>query len=289
MRTVAPAKINWTLEVLGRREDGYHEIRSVMQTIDLCDELWADRSGEPRFETTAGKPLSEDDLIVRATKALEKRTGRLLPAWLRVEKRIPVASGLGGGSSDAAAVLRLLRRLHRLEIADAELAVVGSKVGSDVPFFVYGGTVGVEGRGEKVTPLRGVREKWLVLLIPPVASNPKTTAMYESLRATDFSNGSKVKDAVKLILKAGQVDDWTMINAFERAAYEQFHDLAAYRYALLNAGARAVYLAGSGPTLFAVVEDELVAQAMAKTVNAGGGKFIVAKTVGAEAATAVTD
>src|SRR3989442_14923891 len=103
MKTLAPAKINWTLEVLGKREDGYHEIRSVMQTIDLCDELSAELSDSPVFETAKGDPLADDDLIVRVARALEGGVGRVLSGRIRVTKRPPMASGLGRGNSDAAA------------------------------------------------------------------------------------------------------------------------------------------------------------------------------------------
>jgi 4-diphosphocytidyl-2-C-methyl-D-erythritol kinase len=289
MRTVAPAKINWTLEVLGRREDGYHEVRSVMQAIDLCDEVFAERSKQPIFETADGKSLAEDDLTVRAAKALEERVGRALPARIRVEKRIPVASGLGGGSSDAAAVLRLLNRLYELRLTDAELSEVAAGVGSDVPFFIYGGTALVEGRGERVSPLRDARETWLVLLVPPHAPADKTAAMYASLMEGDFSDGSAAESAVGAMQAGGMVDDWLMSNAFERAALQRFNGLGEYRYALLSAGARTVYLAGSGPGLFAVANVRTEAADIAKSVRAGGGKVVVARTLGTREATAVTD
>ena len=167
--------------MLGRREDGYHEIRSVMQTIDLCDELRAERAVESIYETLDGKALASDDLIVRAAKALEERVGGALPALIRVEKRIPVASGLGGGSSDAAATLRLLNELHGIGLSNEELAVVGAEVGSDVPFFLYGGTALVEGRGERVSALPDVEGAWLTIVVPEMEIAEKTTRMYATL------------------------------------------------------------------------------------------------------------
>jgi 4-diphosphocytidyl-2-C-methyl-D-erythritol kinase len=289
VRTVAPAKINWTLEVLGRRHDGYHEIRSVMQTIDLWDEFWADRSDEPIFETTARKPLSDDDLIVLAARALEERLGRALPARIRVEKRIPVASGLGGGSSDAAATLRLLNRLYRLNLSREEVVKVAACLGSDVPFFVYGGTALVEGRGERVTPLRDIEPSWFVLLVPPVAPHAKTAAMYASLAPGDFSDGTTTYRAVKTIQADRTIGEWDLRNAFARAAYGAFADLGKYREAIVDAGGRAIDLAGSGPGLFASFADSASAKQTADAIKAGGGKVILARTVGAHAATAVTD
>jgi len=289
MRTLAPAKINWTLEVLGKREDGYHEIRSVMQTIDLCDELSAELSDSPVFETAKGEPLADDDLIVRAARALEGRVGRALPVRIRVQKRIPVASGLGGGSSDAAAVLRLLNKLYELELSDEELATVGAVVGSDVAFFVYGGTALVEGKGERLTSLRDAPETWVVLIVPPVSPVSKTVSMYESLTEDDFTDGSNTIAAAEEVRHGKVIDDWHMRNVFERAAFECFPDLVAYRYSLLRAGASAVYLAGSGPGQFSRSTDRAGAERIAGNVKAGGGKVIVARTVGAKEATAVTD
>ena len=166
MKTVAPAKINWTLEVLGRREDGYHEIRSVMQTIDLCDELWAERSDVPSVRDDCRKAARRRRPDRSGTKALEERVGRALPARIRVEKRIPVASGLGGGSrcGGGSAAAQSAARDWALE---RRLAGVGAEVGSDVPFFIYGGTALVEGRGERVTPLFPIVEgAWLTIVVP---------------------------------------------------------------------------------------------------------------------------
>jgi len=287
VRTMAPAKINLTLEVLGKRGDGYHEIRSVIQTIDLCDEVYLEAADKLRLEVSGEHEPTEDDLALRAARILGERVGRELPAVIRIEKRIPVAAGLGGGSSDAAAVLRCMNCVHSLGLSQEELAAIGAGVGSDVPFFVFGGTALVEGRGERVTPLRDVAEKWAVLIVPPVAPVEKTGRMYAALTQADFGDGSGTQDAVEAIQAGRTLDDWLITNVFERAAYERFHDLAAYRYALLKAGASAVYVAGSGPGLFALAKDGDTARETATRVQPGGGRVRAARTLGAREATGV--
>jgi 4-diphosphocytidyl-2-C-methyl-D-erythritol kinase len=289
VRTVAPAKINWTLEVLGRRDDGYHEIRSVMQTIDLCDEVSGKKSSSSIFETTQGEPLSDNDLMVRAARALEERLGRPLPAYIRVEKRIPVASGLGGGSSDAAAVLRLLDRLYSLRLLREEVAEVAACLGSDVPFFVYGGTAVVEDWGERVTPLADVPGTWFVILTPPVSVPEKTKRMYEALEESDFSDGSRGQVLSQRLRRGKAVREEDLYNVFERVAYTMFERLETYRDALLSAGAKAAHLAGAGPALFDLTNSAAAAKGLAERLQAQGAKVVVTRTMIAREATAVTD
>jgi 4-diphosphocytidyl-2-C-methyl-D-erythritol kinase len=305
MRTVAPAKINWTLEVLGRREDGYHEIRSVMQTIDLCDEVSAEPSETPVFETIEGRPLAEDDLIVRATRSLEARVGRALSARIRVEKRIPVASGLGGGSSDAAAVLRLLNELHGLGISNEDLAAVGAEVGSDVPFFVYGGTALVEGRGERVTPLADVPTAWFTVVVPRIDLPDKTRGMYARLTTDDYTDGSITGQVVAAVSNGRAIDDNDTCNAFDRANFDLDGDLQQLSDGMFMEVLSPVHTVGAGPSIFVYYDDRTradwacdYAEAFMFTCKAGTidapDSFITADTfvvrsLGAAKATAVTD
>ena len=289
MKTVAPAKINWTLEVLGRREDGYHEIKSVMQTIDLCDELWVEASENSLLETEDWKALGADDLVVRAVKAVEERVRRALPVRARLVKRIPAASGLGGGSSDAAAVMRCVNRLHGLGLSTEDLAAIGAGIGSDVPFFVYGGTAFVEGRGERITSMPDVPTAWLVLLVPPIEIPEKTRRMYQACTADHFGEGSYGEALTQRLQRGESIRDDDLYNAFERVAYTMFEGLATYRDALLSAGAEAAHLAGAGPALFALAESETAAKGLADRIRAQGAKVIVTRTMTAGKATAVSD
>ena len=289
MRTIAPAKINWTLEVLGRREDGYHEIRSVMQTIELCDELSVERSEMSVFETVDGERLADDDLVVQAARALEERVGRALPARIRLEKLIPTASGLGGGSSDAAGVIRGLDRLWGLGWDNKRRAEGAAKIGSDVTFFLFGGTALAEGRGERVTPLPDAPTAWLVLLVPPMKLRDKSKRMYEAITGEDFGDGARTHELSRSLRRGLAVREKGLCNAFERVAYRVCDGLERYRDALMAAGAEAAHLAGAGPGLFTLAESEAKAKGLAERVQAREGKVFVTRTLSAQEATEVTD
>ncbi len=309
MRLYAAAKINWTLEALGRPDSyqGYHEVRTVMQTIDLCDTLEMWRAPELRQEISE-EPAEPSDVPVVTVRpravtigwagqdpgieydllpgtALLLRVVELLdPDWERdaridLTKNIPIAAGLGGGSSDAAAALRGLNELWKLGRSDAQLAEAGAGLGSDVPFFVYGGTALAEGRGERVTPLPEPPPVWLVLLAPPFELPEKTKRMYAALTPADFSDGSRTEALVGRIRGGGPVDDSGLYNVFERVAYEVFAGLDAYRDALLTAGARRVHLAGSGPALFALGADEDAARSVHARLRLPGGQAFVVRTL----------
>ena len=166
---VAPAKINWTLEVLGLRDDGYHEVRTVMQTIDICDEVVLERSAALTLSVEGDHAATDEDHTLLAARLLGKELGRELPASIHIRKRIPVSAGLGGGSSDAAAVLRGLDALYDLDAGMERLGSVAAGIGSDVGFFLHGGTALGEGRGERILPLPDAPEAWLVVLTPPIS------------------------------------------------------------------------------------------------------------------------
>jgi 4-diphosphocytidyl-2-C-methyl-D-erythritol kinase len=296
VRTVAPAKINWTLEVLGRREDGYHEIRSVMQTIDLCDEVWAERADEARFETTAGSALSEDDLIVRATRAFEERVGRALPARIRVEKRIPVASGLGGGSSDAAATLRLLNQLHGIGLSIEDLAVVGAVVGSDVPFFMHGGTALVEGRGERVSPLRDVEDAWLTIVALEVEIMEKTPRMYARLDAGDYTQGLSTNKVVEAVSGGVEINDNDLFNVFDRHAFDLVEGLDELSHGLWLEVLSPVHVVGSGPAVYVYCGSGAKAEsradhaaAYAEALSTGTADIFLVRPLRSSLATSVFD
>ncbi|MFC1981580.1 4-(cytidine 5'-diphospho)-2-C-methyl-D-erythritol kinase [Chloroflexota bacterium] len=149
----APAKLNLTLEVLGKRPDGFHEIRSVIQAINLCDSLRFQLSQEVTVKSDMPDWSAEESLVSKAASLLQRTTGCSKGASIEVEKLIPLISGLGGDSSDAAAALRGLNQLWKLGLTQEKLVGLAAQLGSDVAFFLYGGTALAEGRGELVTPL----------------------------------------------------------------------------------------------------------------------------------------
>jgi len=277
MRLYAPAKINWTLEVLGRRDDGYHEVRTIIQTVEPCDALELAPADGLDLEVEGAQEPSQDDLVLRAAALLGG--GGAGGARIRLSKRVPVAAGLGGGSSDAAAALRGLNELWRLGYGDARLAEIGAGIGSDVAFFVYGGTALAEGRGERVTPLPDLAPTWLVLMVPPFHLLEKTRRMYDALTPADFTDGSRTEALLRRLRRGLPIADEGLYNAFQRAAYEVFEGLEAYRDALLAAGARRVHLAGSGPALFALGPDEGTARAVHDRLRPPGGQALVVRTL----------
>ena len=180
----APAKLNLMLHIVGRRPDGYHELQTVFQLVDLCDRLdiQARSDGEiRRIEGPAGVP-AEQDLVIRAARALKAATGAPAGADISVRKRIPLGGGLGGGSSDAATVLLALNHLWQTGLDPAQIAAIGAKLGADVPVFVHGSSAWAEGIGEKLTPVTLQPASWFVIVFPGVAV--PTAAVFQAPELT---------------------------------------------------------------------------------------------------------
>lgn len=280
----ACAKINWTLEVLGRRPDGYHEIRSVLQTVALCDTVAVHAAPGPALTIAAapGADLGppEVNLAWRAAAAYPQSG----PAAVRLRKRLPAAAGLGGGSSDAAAVLRGLDRLSSRPLGAPRLEEIGATLGSDVPFFVRGGTQLAAGRGERLRPLPDAPPAWLVLVTPPLAAGPKTARLFGLLGAADFGDGAATARLVRLLSAGRAPTAETLCNTFDRVADAAFPDLARYRQPLIEACGHAL-LCGAGPALFALVAGACEARTAAAHLRARGLPARAARTVAAGVAT----
>jgi 4-diphosphocytidyl-2-C-methyl-D-erythritol kinase len=289
MRLFAPAKINWTLEVLRRRDDGYHEVCTVMQTIDICDEISVEAADALTIAPSPAYATEGEDLALRAARALRQVAGPGSGVTLHVSKRVPIGRGFGGGSSDAAAALRLLNGLWEAGLSIEQLAEIASGIGSDVPFFLRGGTALAEGRGERITPLADVPPAWLVVLVPPLETPDKTARMYAALTPGDFTDGSHA-DAFLAHLASGRpLAGAPLYNAFDRAADDVCDGLTSYREALLQAGAASVHVCGSGPSLFSVASGEQEARAIRARVARlrRGEKVHVVRTLMAAEATAL--
>ena len=245
----APAKINLVLEVLGRH-DNYHQISSIIQSIDLCDVLNFQLEEEISFECTEPS-LKQDNLVTRAAALLKESTKYIRGARIELRKHIPWGVGLGGGSSDAAATLVALNELWRLGLHLSELVHLASKLGSDVPFFIHKGMALVEGKGEKVTPLPSLPLTSYVLLVPPIAKmSGKTKQMYNNLRVADFTERQFVERALVSLRQGKSIPYDLMFNVFDRIAFDLFPKLDEYRKIFRVEGAPRIFLAGSGPCLF---------------------------------------
>ncbi len=252
LRAAAPAKVNLTLEVLGPRGDGYHELASVMQTLALADEvevvLDSDRAGvEVSGPWSAGVPADRSNLAWRAAEALARRTGRSTEGLtIRIVKAIPPAGGLGGGASDAAAVLRLLAEAWGASRGD--LLATACEVGSDEAFFLSGGTALVTGRGERVDPLPSLPEHGVVLLLPQNHLESKTGRMFGALAGGPFDDGSRTRTLAARLPCALRSAD--LYNRFEDVARALVPGLAEEWRRAEEAAGEPLRLAGAGPTLF---------------------------------------
>jgi 4-diphosphocytidyl-2-C-methyl-D-erythritol kinase len=249
----AYAKINLTLEVLGRRDDGYHQVATIMQTIDLCDTLTLEAADEISLECDRLELQSPDNLALRAANLLQERAGRANGVIVSLRKGIPVSAGLGGGSSDAAATLLGLNRLWGLGITLDEMAPIAAELGSDVPFFLHGGTAMALGRGERVRPMPPADLGWLVLLMPPVHVPEKTSTVYGLLSEASYTQGLLTRKLEARIRGGGDVPPQFLFNAFDDVAPQAFPGLDRYWRALHDLGAREIHVAGTGPALFAPV------------------------------------
>jgi 4-diphosphocytidyl-2-C-methyl-D-erythritol kinase len=248
----AYGKINLTLEVLGRREDGYHDLASIMQTIALYDTVALFPTSDGQIEICCDLPElnSDDNLVVRAAQRLRQEANRPeLGARIELHKEIPSPGGLGGGSSDAASILTHLNELWDLGISSSRLLELAAELGSDIPFFIAGGTALIRGRGEQVTPLPPAEPLWLVLLMP--AFGISTARVFADLSAEDYGNGSATA-AVEAAIRARRPVPFSYLsNSLESGVMRAFPQLAELRAGLLSGGAELVRMSGSGPTLFA--------------------------------------
>jgi len=284
------AKINLTLEALAKRADGYHEIATVIQTVSLADTLTFEPGEALALSCNVPSLQSADNLALRAASLLREETGCLKGASIRLTKEIPVAAGLGSGATDAAATLVGLNRLWQLNLPPQRLMELAADLGSDVPFFLCGGTVLAKGRGEKVIPLPPARETWMVLLRPAIEPVPgKTARLYSQLNTSHFTSGQSTERLVDHLHEGESINDSLLFNVFEQVAFDFFPRLFHYRTRFLRAGAASVHLAGAGPTLFALVPDEAQGKTILSNLEADGLEGYLVRTVKAVPLDAVGD
>ena len=224
----AYAKINLSLEVVGRRDDGYHEVATILQTVDLADTVELRRADGLTVECDDAELSGERNIVWDAALALAKHAGIAPDAHITIEKRIPVAAGLGGGSADAAAALRGLNTLWGLNLPGAELAAIASTLGSDVPFLLDGGLALGTGRGDELARLPAWLSRSPLLLVAPAESIPaKTPTLYHALNESDFSDGQRTRRLFESAeLATGMLTTNRCRNAFTRAALAIFPGLA---------------------------------------------------------------
>ncbi|HZR42804.1 MAG TPA: 4-(cytidine 5'-diphospho)-2-C-methyl-D-erythritol kinase [Ktedonobacteraceae bacterium] len=276
------AKINLTLDVLGRRSDGYHELATVMQTIDLYDTICLSTTDDDcvRLFCTRPELMTNDNLAVRAAQAVRQRLGLRQGIDIELHKHIPVAAGLGGGSSNAAAVLLALQRWWQLPLSSTDMLTIAASLGSDVPFFLSGGLALCEGRGERVTPLSPhwpMSMRWLLLLKPAIGIS--TAAVFRNLPASDYNDGSRSRQACMALQAKSALRPEDLHNSLERGVLEQYPVVAQAREAMLQAGASHVRLSGSGPTLFAPFSELVCAAQAQQLLGAQGYEVYLSRAI----------
>lgn len=276
----AYAKINLTLEVLGKRQDGYHSIMSVMQTLDLCDTLSLVESDQITLRSNISSLETPSNLVLKAADILKEHTGYSGGVDIYLNKSIPTSSGLGGGSSDAAATLKALVKLWQLNLPKEELYHLAGAIGSDVTYFMTGNTAIVQGRGEQVEGLPDLHTEHLVVVAPTTDIPNKTASMYANLSIDEHTDGEASANLRKCIEERRRPSGKMLFNAFESVAFGMFPPLYTYREQMLNSGAHWAHLAGSGPAMYTFVPTRRKAIIMASKLRRAGYRAYYTSTIG---------
>lgn len=278
------AKINWILRVIGKRQDGFHEIETIFQTISLHDTISLSPLEDDRVVLSCDdRSLSGDEknLVWRAAAALQARTGAKQGVYIRLEKRIPAQAGLGGGSADAAAALAGLVRLWEANITEQDLLEIAWGLGADVPFFLFGGTARGNGTGKEISAIEDAPEAFLLIIKPN--ANISTAEAYGSLNARALTTSES-----KIILSSSQVNGFfdkfapeALQNDFEAVTFRLEPEIERAKTALLRAGARTALLAGSGSAVFGVFDNQDAQERAIQGIELESGwRLFPCKTVG---------
>jgi len=280
------AKINWMLRVLGRRPDGYHQIETVLQTVTLHDTLrfWSSLDSDILFSCDDPTlPGDRSNLVSRAAHALKTRYSVAKGARIRLEKRIPVGSGLGGGSSDAAVALVGLSHLWNLKLSGDQLTEMAAPLGADVPFFLFGGTAVGVGTGTEIKPLPDAPAQFLLVLMPNTKVSTKMA--YDSLNAPALT--TVTHDTILSSSREPADFDlsypYGLKNDFASVLIRSNPEVERAKAALLNAGALQALLAGSGASVFGVFENQEAQERAIQAIKMEAGwRLFPCKTVGRE-------
>ena len=282
MEIPAYAKLNLTFEVLERRSDGFHQVTTIMQTIGLADLLRFEPDSELKVECEYPELAGEQNLVWRAATELAK-VGRVEPrARITIEKHIPVGMGLGGGSSDAATALLGLNRLWDLGLSLEDLATIAAELGSDVSFFLWGGTALAQGKGEQITRLSPLPPLAVTLVFPDLVIPNKTATMYSKLNLAQFSDGGVTRQMIQ-ILTAGQFVRESVgglvFNAFSDVAAQAYPELLEMRREVADQVGPTMHLCGAGPALFALPSSEEEHQRIAELLQPHSAGVYLVTTV----------
>lgn len=265
----ALGKINLGLDVLGRRPNGYHDVRMVMQTVYLYDQILLEKTDKEGISLETNLfylPVNENNLAYRAAKMLIDEFAIKEGVHISLEKHIPVAAGMAGGSSNAAAVLYGMNRLFHLGLTDQELMERGVKLGADVPYCIMRGTVLAEGIGEELTPLPAMPKCHVLLAKPPISVS--TQKVYEKLDAQEVTKHPDI-DGILLGLQTGDLKKITssMGNVLENVTITEYPQIERIKDVMKEEGALNAMMSGSGPTVFGIYDDKVLARRAAARIR----------------------
>lgn len=265
----ALGKINLGLDVLGRRPNGYHDVRMVMQTAYLYDQILLEKTDKEGISLKTNLfylPVNENNLAYRAAKMLIDEFAIKEGVHISLEKHIPVAAGMAGGSSNAAAVLYGMNRLFQLGLTDQELMERGVKLGADVPYCIMRGTVLAEGIGEELTPLPAMPKCHVLLAKPPISVS--TQKVYEKLDAQEVTKHPDI-DGILLGLQTGDLKKITssMGNVLENVTITEYPQIERIKDVMKEEGALNAMMSGSGPTVFGIYDDKILARRAAARIR----------------------
>ncbi|MBA3334617.1 MAG: 4-(cytidine 5'-diphospho)-2-C-methyl-D-erythritol kinase [Acidobacteria bacterium] len=252
------AKINLSLRILGKRNDGFHELSTIFQTISLHDNLTFSEDSELILTSDTKKiPLDERNLIIKAAKLLKEKYGIKMGAKINLEKNIPAPGGLGGGSSNAAIALLGLSKLWEIEIDFVNLLELGELLGSDVPFFFYGGTAIGTGRGTKIFPRQEINERNMLIVTPAV--DVSTADAFGGLNATHLTNNSSktILQICRYEAELMLLQQSSMKNDFEEIVFKLEPEIERVKKSLISSGAKTALMSGSGASVLAIFENEV--------------------------------
>ena len=274
-------KINITLEVIGRFPDGYHQIVSVMQAIELCDTLSFKLSFNQHINFICDMPVmqTDDNLVLKAARLLKEYSEHPYGADIHLEKIIPVSSGLGGGSSNAAVTLLSLNQLWDLNLNQDTLTMLAKKIGSDVAFFLNGPSCIAEQKGDTITQIKSVQPTNMVLVVPKIDLQEKTKNMYNLISTKDYTDGKLSFKTAKLIESGQLPTHYPMYNIFKKVAMESFPEISLAEKAMIESGASQVQLSGSGPSLFTFTKSTNESKRISEKLAALGYNPIISKTL----------
>lgn len=269
VRQRAYAKVNIGLDVLRRRPDGYHELKMIMQTVDIFDDLTFEREREPGIRLRiegADLPADESNLVYRAAALLMEERRIREGAAITVTKRIPIAAGMAGGSADAAAALRGLNLLFEMGYSAEELRKLGVRLGADIPYCISGGTMLSEGIGEVLTPLPAPPECYLAVAKPDI--DVSTAFVYQNLRADSLPFHPDI-DGMAKALAAGDLRGITdrMGNVLETVTVPAYPVIDRIKSRMRELGAENALMSGSGPTVFGIYKEQKIAEKAAETIR----------------------